>query len=715
MDHQGCGSSERDYPAWLAAAVSGVLLCLGASTYLFWKDVGELTTAAVDMGVPHPTGFPLWTALARICGLLPLGTFDLKVSMASVLPMAGCIGLASVLCGLVLQRQGLQLTRSMDTLVRGVCLPLLILSSETVWYLGTTPEVYALGAFLSLLFVVVLLHERYASRRIESVGALIGLAINTHVIAGLGLIAAGLRSFIRSERSSVRNWLRRGSVPFVLGAGGVLALIAAASRGPAYNFGNPSTLGDLFRHLSADSIRKAFSAPGSRPEGSEVMQEHLSFLGSDVGWVLLIFAVLGFGLARRDRIAQTLGLLFVLEMLYNMFVNPMGRIDQQTGLLSVFSIHILAVLGAVQLKQVFQRDGWAWGTILILLLSQVPTVLDTADDRLALRHDVTATRWMRVASEGMPSNPIVFTTNDNSTSTLLAAQRVEGRRPDAFQVLTSYAWWPWRLKHLTGDEEQILYTATKSALGADGYPRDDKSYYSLFSVWRKWTQRAGRPIVWDLGNTIATVIISEGSTYHPGFPYGRVAKTEAVGDSSVVDVAKWTVAHGSVHRWSRDATSHLLTLQAMSLLSGTKHGSIEQLQSAEEAREWTHAAIQIAPGNASAWLNLGALLRPKNLNASILAYREAKKLGHARAGKGLNAALMLRENLPRIIGKQQARLQAQPNEPEAWLQLGDFEHQLGRQAQAREAWEKAFSVAQGMGRTDIVEHIRLRRGWLESP
>ncbi len=715
MDHRDGVSSGRDYPAWLATAVSGLLLCFGASAYIFWKDAGELTTAAVDMGVPHPTGFPLWTALARICGLLPLGTYDLKVSLASVLPMAGSIGLASVLCGLALQHRGIHLSRFADTLIRGVLLPLLILTSETVWYLGTTPEVYALGAFIALLFVVVLLHERYSSRRIESVGALIGLAINAHVIAGLGLIAAGFRTFIRSDRASVRTWLRRGSLPFALGVGGVFALVAAASRAPAYNFGNPSTLTGLFRHLSAESIRKAFSGTGARPDGSEVFEQHLDFLGSDIGWIILIFAVIGIWTARRNRIVQTLGVLFLLEMLYNIFVNPMGRIDQQTGLLSVFSVHVLAVCGGVQLAQLLRREAWAWAVILILLLSQVPSVLHTADDRLALRHDVTATRWIRAATAAMPSGSLVFTSNDNSISTTLAAQRVEGRRPDAFQVLTSYAWWPWRLKHLSGDEDQVLSKATNSALGRDGYPTDNKSYYALFSVWREWAYGANRPIVWDLGDRIATAFMSESGTYYPGFPYGRIERKGIRSDTSVEETAKWAVDHSSVHRWSRDATSHLLSLQAVSLLQGTEPGSIAQLESADQARQWIRSAIEIAPNNAAAWLNLGALLRPVNLESSILAYREAKKLGHARAGEGLHAALQLWDALPEIIRKQQAKAQAHPEKPEIWLQLGDFEHQLGHFDLAKEAWQKALTIAQETSAPQIAGHIRLRLRGLGSP
>jgi len=65
-----------------AACVAGALLIGGAAGRIFFKDGGELSAAALSMGVPHPTGFAVWTGLARVCSLLPLGPLPVRIALA---------------------------------------------------------------------------------------------------------------------------------------------------------------------------------------------------------------------------------------------------------------------------------------------------------------------------------------------------------------------------------------------------------------------------------------------------------------------------------------------------------------------------------------------------------------------------------------------------------------------------------------------------------
>jgi hypothetical protein len=50
-----------------------MLYALFAPGGLFWLDSGELLAAVVRWGSPHPTGFPLICALARVATWIPLG------------------------------------------------------------------------------------------------------------------------------------------------------------------------------------------------------------------------------------------------------------------------------------------------------------------------------------------------------------------------------------------------------------------------------------------------------------------------------------------------------------------------------------------------------------------------------------------------------------------------------------------------------------------
>ena len=69
----------------LAAAVFGVYLWTLCPT-LYWGDCGELATVAVTLGIPHPTGYPLYCLLGKAWTLLlPFGSLVWRLNVLSAL------------------------------------------------------------------------------------------------------------------------------------------------------------------------------------------------------------------------------------------------------------------------------------------------------------------------------------------------------------------------------------------------------------------------------------------------------------------------------------------------------------------------------------------------------------------------------------------------------------------------------------------------------
>ena len=60
-------------------------------------DSGEFVVAAQHFGVPHPTGYPLWTLLNWVFLLLPLGNAAWEVALFSGLCAAAAVGLCAAL------------------------------------------------------------------------------------------------------------------------------------------------------------------------------------------------------------------------------------------------------------------------------------------------------------------------------------------------------------------------------------------------------------------------------------------------------------------------------------------------------------------------------------------------------------------------------------------------------------------------------------------
>src|SRR5260370_7197533 len=70
--------------AVVAIVVLAAYLRTSARDIVF-GDTPELTAVAATLGVAHPPGYPLWTMIAHLFTLIPLGTIPFRVSAFSAL------------------------------------------------------------------------------------------------------------------------------------------------------------------------------------------------------------------------------------------------------------------------------------------------------------------------------------------------------------------------------------------------------------------------------------------------------------------------------------------------------------------------------------------------------------------------------------------------------------------------------------------------------
>src|SRR5688572_14398713 len=70
-----------------------VLYALGASRTIYVGDSGELVAAVHTLGIPHPTGYPLYVLLGKLWTLLvPVGSIAFRMSLMSAACAAVAIG-----------------------------------------------------------------------------------------------------------------------------------------------------------------------------------------------------------------------------------------------------------------------------------------------------------------------------------------------------------------------------------------------------------------------------------------------------------------------------------------------------------------------------------------------------------------------------------------------------------------------------------------------
>ncbi len=146
------------FAAFLTGVISFAVYAWTAAPNVTLLDSGEFMVAAQHFGVPHPTGYPLWTFLAWLFQLLPLGNAAWEINLFSGVCGGLVVGLTTALTRSSLRwLMGEELARwpGLGTLIPVTC-GLLFAFSFSMWSQATIAEVYTLHALMIGIYLTVL-------------------------------------------------------------------------------------------------------------------------------------------------------------------------------------------------------------------------------------------------------------------------------------------------------------------------------------------------------------------------------------------------------------------------------------------------------------------------------------------------------------------------------------------------------------------------------
>ncbi len=123
-------------------------------------DSGEFQFAAPLLGIPHPTGYPLYILLGKLATLLPVGDIAHRVTLVASLAGAGTVALLALLL--------LRVTGSMPAaLIAATALTV----APGLWHLSTIAEVYTLNTLLLTLLALLLWHAHDQKKSMSGMGS----------------------------------------------------------------------------------------------------------------------------------------------------------------------------------------------------------------------------------------------------------------------------------------------------------------------------------------------------------------------------------------------------------------------------------------------------------------------------------------------------------------------------------------------------------------
>jgi hypothetical protein len=592
------------------------LAALLAAPGLYVKDAGELASAALVLGVPHPTGFPAFCLLGRAFGTLPAGDAFFRMNLLSAVSLGA---LAAAAWAVARDVAGAPAGSGSRTLPwAALVAPAALLASPTTWLHGTTTEVYALSAAgMTAAIGCALAGVRRADARWLVLGGfLVGLGAGGHVTwpVEAGFVLAVAAVALTARRPAAWRVLPTALAAMVVGALVVLYLPIAASREPLLNWGDPSTAAGVWEHLTGARIRRSFA--GQIGDVSLVrMEANLRMaLGTLAEGTLALWPLALAGLVRTARRAPAaaVALLGVLvgDVVFAVRVNPMGINDLQVLVPSTVVLAILSATGVEALAagaRRVQRPSWAPLAVVagwaLVVLQGVMAPADRDKTRVQPR-EIAATFL-----EGLPPGATVLTSSDDLSATLLGVQAVDGVRPDVLSLVR---------QHLS-DTPYV----TRHLKAHGGRPGEE----GLWEALRTMPFEAGGEAPAQALNRAVDLAVLRGPVYIetgdgavdgavrdrlvPGFPACALGTIgPAAGVSAALDAAAAAGSQaGGADRWTRAFLA--AQVRGLSTLAALRGGE-------GPAREMLAAALRLDPRDPRAMNNLGALLADDGLPAAAL-------------------------------------------------------------------------------------------------
>jgi hypothetical protein len=405
--------------------VAFALFCGLAAPGLYWRDSGELATAAFSLGVAHETGFSLWCLLSKAAALIPVGEVATRVTFFSAL-------MGATTAWLVQRAIASLAPGDLAAEVAGAGAAALLCAGLTFLRAATVVEVYAPAAAAVALALVLMVRMADGDRRAGLLLALLGgLSLGLHaqlrILVGPLALAIALYRLRRGDR-----WPLAAPTAVAVGAAILAYLPLRALAKPADNWSDPRTLGRVVGHVTATRIRHAFAGEMFHRVGTH-LGEFARLIEGQLGILALLVALGGFAWLLVDRVRRPLGLLLLLvlvgDALYAAALNPMAIDDLQDGHPTAL---VLALAVGAGLFAAARRLGsgraspWIAGALAVLVV--VPAALADADAKLGA--GVEAARWSRAVMAEPPPRALLLVTTDDVAAGAMYEQSVAGARPD---------------------------------------------------------------------------------------------------------------------------------------------------------------------------------------------------------------------------------------------------------------------------------------------
>ncbi|MBT7903012.1 DUF2723 domain-containing protein [Candidatus Woesearchaeota archaeon] len=301
-----------------------------------WEDSVELSTAAITLGIAHPTGYPLHTMLGHVFSYIPLGTQGFRINLMSAF-FGSLAAIFIFLSALILSKNKLI----------SLLAVFLFSFSKTFWSQAVIAEVHTLGIFLlSVSFYFLLKFEKLGDNKwLYFFCFTYGLCLTNHLT--YVLFAPGFLYFIFIKKQGFNIFNLKINkkmfnikiiiicfLIFLIGLTPYLYLSIRSSMNPEMDWGNPELFSNFLDHVTAKQFRPLMGSA----DYSQV-SSYISFFVNDLFFqfgLLSLFIFLGVFYLFFKRKDIKLGIFFLLVLLVNLLFNITYKIGTEIKGIDIF-------------------------------------------------------------------------------------------------------------------------------------------------------------------------------------------------------------------------------------------------------------------------------------------------------------------------------------------------------------------------------------------
>jgi hypothetical protein len=450
--------------AWVAALAALWAYALTLSPTVAWvnlgEDSGDLLAASATLGIPHPTGYPLFVLLGRLATFFPLGTIAFRINLVAALAAAASVYfVVRLACALAPEA-----ARPIGGALAASACALLYASSRGAWSQSVLAEVYTLNAaFLGVVLWLLVEADRERDlRRLLLAAYLFGLGLTNHLL----LLAVSPALLVVTWRLARTKKIGLGGavlLPVLIFWGLTLDLYlpVRAARNPEFSWGTPASPGQLWWVVSGAQYARNFFA---RDFVGAIRHLVPGRWAMDFGWGLLI---LGAGVLvtvfRRPAGAAAAG----WALLASLVLLSVYAIGDDVGYWMPAGLILAGLAGA----------GWAWiwqraaphrparAAVAAVLLAGVVLGFASSWRQVDASGDLTPFIYAQRNLSSVEPNALIVSEYDGRTFALWFYKATDFRKSHPGLVV-AYKYllvWPWYLHHLA------RYYPT---LAVPGYPGD---------------------------------------------------------------------------------------------------------------------------------------------------------------------------------------------------------------------------------------------------